>query len=409
MKKLFVMFALSFLGCSANASANSMWQLWQQGNISAAKKSAQRFLQVDADQARHVLMLTAFARGKFQEAIDQQQLISNSYSRFQDTLMPVIDAYRHLGQYSEAYAFAVNHSVNEPVGLQDALKQYSVSPPKFQLAKATEIPFKMNDPFNPYLPGFDLTLNGRTMIGHIDTGGTFVVISKELADQMGLKYTYFGNGHCNGKEASVWFTQTTMQLGDLLVTGIPTEISDCLDGTAMKARAIFGTNILQRFLSTIDYPKNRLVLSPFTQRSAHARLVSTGYSSSTKQKFHIWGDHYMFAKGQMSGFKNRNFFVDTGLVTFHADGRQSAFLTSTKNLIDMGYDQQTLANDNVVNIIGDVGFKRIVQSGHAVQHQGVISFSNFGGVEITGLIGHAFLNKYSWTIDFEKMSYTFRQ
>ncbi|MHC4153050.1 MAG: hypothetical protein ACYSSP_13280 [Planctomycetota bacterium] len=32
---------------------------------------------------------------------------------------------------------------------------------------------------------------------------------------------------------------------------------------------------------------------------------------------------------------------------------------------------------------------------------------SFGGVRIDGLISHAFLSKYSWTIDFDKHEYIF--
>lgn len=408
-RNVLVLLLTTVLGFGVHADAKSAWKLWNDGDINAAARSATKLLSSDEDQAHHILMLTAFAQGRFQESIDQQKLISKSYSRFSQTLMPAIDSYRHLDRYRDAYAFALTYSMTEPPGLQEALRQYAANPPSFQLVTTTEVPFKVSDPFNPYLPAFDISLNGRPMTGHIDTGGTFVVISKELADQMGLKYTYFGKGHCNNKDASVWTTQTTFRLGGLSVVGIPTEISDCLDGTAMKDRIIFGTNILQRFLSTLDYPKGRLVMSPFSQRAEHFRRVSSGYRHSTKQKFHIWADHYMFTKGQISGFKGLNFFVDTGLVDFHADGRQAAFFTSTQNLMDRGYDPGNLSKADVVDISGDFGLRKLIQSGHTVKHQEKISFSDFGGVKITGLIAHSFLNQYSWTIDFERMAYDFRR
>lgn len=404
-----VLLALVCSGSHAFADVNSMWQLWRQGEIRDASKEARRLLRSSPDQAHHMLMLTSFVRGKFLTSIRHQEQISYSYSRFGETLMPVIDAHKHLRQYAEAYAFAVKHSLKNPIGLQESLKKLADHPPVFDLTTTTEIPFKMSDPYNPYLPAFDMKLNGTALVGHLDTGGTFVVISKELADQLGLKYSYSGKGHCNNREASIWFAQADFQLGDLRASGVPTEVSDCLDGTPMKDRAIFGTSILQQFLSTIDYPASRMILSPFSHRAEHFKRVSTGYKTSENQRFHIWADHYMFTKGQMTGMKNLNFFVDTGLVYFHADGRQAAFLTSTQKLVDVGYDPQVLAKSEVVDVIGDLGLKNLTQSGHAVKHQDKITFASFGGVEITGLIAHAFLKNYSWTIDFERMSYAFRQ
>lgn len=403
----FLTFTLLFLGLQAVADVNSMWRFWRQGDMAAASQEAQRLVASHSDQAHHVLMLTSFAQGKFQEAIAHQKRISTSYPRFRETLMPVIDAQKHLGQYADASAFAVQHSFNEPMGLQSSLRRLAKNPPKFVLQKTTEIPFKKDDPYNPYLPAFDMSLNGRSLVGHLDTGGTFVVISKELADQMGLKMSYLGKGHCNNREASVWTTLAHFQMGDLLVQGVPTEVSDCLNGTAMRDRVIFGTNVLQRFLSTIDYPGDRLVLSPFNRRVEHFKRISSGYRQVASQPFYIWADHYMFTKGQLSGAKNLNFFVDTGLVYFHADGRQAAFLTSTKKLIDMGYDSRVLAQSKVVDALGDIGLSEVVQSGHVIRHQDEITFGDFGGVEISGLIAHAFLRSYSWTIDFERMSYSF--
>ena len=34
---------------------------------------------------------------------------------------------------------------------------------------------------------------------------------------------------------------------------------------------------------------------------------------------------------------------------------------------------------------------------------------DFGGVKIAGLLSHAFLNEYSWTIDFENRAFIFSQ
>lgn len=117
----------------------------------------------------------------------------------------------------------------------------------------------------------------------------------------------------------------------------------------------------------------------------------------------------MFAKGSLGDKKDINFFVDTGLVSFHNDGRQASVFTSTQTLLDLGYDKKDLEKNQSIELSGVVGLGPLLQSDQIAIHQEQIPFRNFGGVKISGLIAHAFLNKYRWTIDFENMKYTFEE
>jgi predicted aspartyl protease len=391
---------------SLNCFPKTAWDLWEKGDIQGTKVEALKLLKASPDEANHLLSLVSFVQGKFDKTIDYQEKVSSSYSEYKSTVMPVVDAYRHLDLYQSAYQFAQKNHDFSPE-LLSALAEMKNNQPKFVLKRTTKIPFKKSDFLNGYLPAFDMKINGLAVTSHLDTGGPFLVISTKLADKIGATYTYLSEGNCNNRKAKVWFAQTKIQLGDIEGINIPTMVSDCINGSVVEDRVIFGTNLLQRFLSTIDYPQSRLVISPFHLRTQHESLVSKVYSEEYSQQFYIWGDHYMFAKGQIGGRQNLNFFVDTGLVQFHTDGRQAAFFTTTDNLITWGYDEGELESDKVLNIRGSLGFASLVQNSHAVVHQEKVSFDNFGGIKISGLIGHAFIKNYSWTIDFENMTYKF--
>lgn len=398
----------TFLPCATLAQAEA-WDLWRKGQVHEAAIEATKSLGKDSNQAHHILLLTSFAQGKFENAIEHQAKIDESYVNYSKTIMPTVDAYQHLGRYRDAHNFAAKHLLNKSPELVAALKELAGHPPLFELGKTTIVPFKTQHPLNPYLPAFDMDLNGHPVTAHVDTGGTFLVISQAFANELGLQYTYYADGNCNNRPGKIWFTQTNIKLGDLRVQNIPTLVSDCINSPQTKDLVIFGTNVLQRLLSTLDYPKNRLVLSPFSERASHEAEVQQGYSQHKKQPFFIWGDHYMFARGAISGATDLNFFIDTGLVSFHSDGRQAAFFTSTKNLLNWGYGQDGLKTGSTTEINGELSLGNLSQANHIVKHQEAIAFDDFGGVEIHGLIGHAFLKRYSWTIDFERMQYTFRE
>lgn len=53
--------------------------------------------------------------------------------------------------------------------------------------------------------------------------------------------------------------------------------------------------------------------------------------------FFVWGDHYMFARGGFGDHRDLNFFVDSGLVSLHADGRGGIRPASTIDFDRMEY------------------------------------------------------------------------
>ncbi len=396
----------SFLTSQLFAAAlPNPWDLWSRGQMKATETVARSMLKAKPNEARHLLTLASFVQGKFEATIKHQAHITPSYFRYNETIVPVVNALLHLNQFQKAYQFALEKNLDQS-GLLESLRQMSMNSPKFELSSTSRINFKKSDDLNDFLPAFDIEISGRKLTAHLDTGGPFLVMSTHLAKDMGLTLFSYGKGHCNNREADVWFTQTEILLGHLRARNLPTMVSDCIDNTDMKDRVIFGTNLLQRFLTTIDYPNSMLVLTPFGQRLQHLNRRQH-HHPAIKVPFYIWGDHFMFAKGSIGIVSNLLFFVDTGLVTFHEDGRQAAFLTSTQNLESWGYNKDELDRHKVVDIVGSLNLGPLTQKGPPVKHQKEITFGHLGGIGIAGLIGHAFFKNYKWTIDFRSMTYEF--
>jgi hypothetical protein len=196
-------------------------------------------------------------------------------------------------------------------------------------------------------------------------------------------------------------------LGDAVLNNVPVDILSTLTGDSDLV--IFGTNVLEQFLSTMDYPRRRPILSKRGNRDAalahHALLPGEAVSVP----FQLWGDHYMFARGGLGARRDLNFFVDSGLVSMHPDGRggvRQASFTSSKGRfkqwgvpaadVGRGYFESPdplmlgpLREDRPMMVVGAAGDQ------------------DFGGVRIDGLISHGFLRRYVWTIDFDAREYRF--
>lgn len=119
----------------------------------------------------------------------------------------------------------------------------------------------------------------------------------------------------------------------------------------------------------------------------------------------MWFDHYMFAKGSLDSNSDLNFFVDTGVVDTRR-GPQAAFFTSTEIMKSLGYGEDKLAR-RFVALHGALALGSLRQEGLLAIHKADYQPTSFGGVALHGMISHAFLEHYVWTIDFDTHTYGF--
>jgi hypothetical protein len=289
------------------------------------------------------------------------------------------------------------------------LDEHARRPLRVDLSGVTAVPFA-DHPLTELLPAFSVAVNGEALTAHIDTGGTFLLMGPERARALGIKTVKVGSdrAHLNLTRVEVSYgIADRFVLGDAVLHNVPVDVLSTLTGDGDLV--IFRTNLLERFLSTMDHPNRRLILSKRGDGEAAAAQRALLPSGGVAVPFYLWGDHYMFARGGFGARRDLNFFVDSGLASVHPDGaggtRQASFTSSKRRFTQWGIpsadirrgffesrDPLTLgplAEDRPMIVVGLAGDQ------------------NFGGVRIDGLISHAFLKQYAWTIDFDSREYTF--
>lgn len=394
------------------------WKAWADGDIEQAGKLAQSLVgsNKEASSGRHILFLKAFVIGKYEKALGIYKEINPEYPRYAELDKMVVNAYLHLGKYAEAEEFALSRKMDKI--LIDQLKQRKEMPLKATLRTITVVKFdesskplppQMGIAFSEFMPGFEAELEGKKIIARMDTGGSFLVMSPGKAKEFGVKLTESGMGYHGTMSVKTSYGMAkSFKLGDAELENVPVvtvaSLADQLNAV------IFGTNILQQFLSTIDYPNRRLILSPKGNSDLREKHLAMLPKKRCEIHFYMGGDHYMFARGGMGELRNLSFFIDSGLVSLHPGGpkglRQAAFRTSKDNLIAWGFSAGAVAT-GLVESMRALSLGPLEQKGLLLLAGSKKVVSQIEGVRIDGLLSHAWLKRYSWTIDFTEGKYIF--
>lgn len=401
--------AVGFAQGQKNTEKNleDAWAAFESGDIPLAHACAQEGLanKEANNEARHVLFLTAFVSGDYEGSLLHYASIGESYERLGELDEPVLNAYLHLNRFDYAERFARQHGM--PEWHVDVLARQARHPLKVDLDKVTVVPFAEHF-LVEYFPGFDAEINGTKVTAHIDTGGTFLHMGPKRAKRLGIELLEGGTGHHGSREVSLFHgIAETFRLGEVKLENVPVVVLPSLVGG--EDFIIFGTKILQQFLSTLDYPNKRLILSPRQSERDRERHLALLPRRSTRVPFSMWGDHFMFVRGSVGNHTGLNFFVDSGLVDVTPDGKggmlQSAFTTSQKKFLEWGFTEDQTNRprfeSNQALAIGPL------EQTELLFRAGTVGDTSFGGVRIDGLISHAFLKRYSWTIDFDRREYIF--
>jgi hypothetical protein len=401
--KMIALFLTLWQGGAVPEELADAWTAWKSGDIEKCEALLGEL--DDSDPHRHLLFLVRYVKGDFETALEDYHTISLDYARLGELDQPVIDAWLHLDKPSEALAFAKNRQLDDTT--ISILEKRAASPSTVSLDTTSVIPFADHE-LTEFFPAFEVELNGEPLTAHIDTGGTYLVMGPERAAALGITTTEAGTGYHGsnpvGMRAGI---ADSFKLGDATLTNVP--VSTLASLTGAQDFVIFGTNVLQQFYSTLDYPRNRLILSPRgneSQTAAHRAMLP---EETARMPFFLWADHYMFAKGNLGSNRNVNFFVDSGLVSVHpgSDGQpvQAAFTTSRKKFQEWGVPKNNTKKTHF-QLEVPLGLGPLEQSSlYAVPMR--VGLQNFGGVQIEGLISHAFLKNYAWTIDFDSREYIF--
>ena len=161
-------------------------------------------------------------------------------------------------------------------------------------------------------------------------------------------------------------------------------------------------------LTGIDYPRDRLLISPRGDDQASAAHLAEVPGDATEVPFYLWDDHFMFAGGAVGAYEGMTWFVDSGLVVVDLDGVQAGLRADTETLLSWGVIDSPDDTTEILDLGMDLALGPLVQPGHTVHHDSTEHGNwDFGGVQTDGLLGHAFLAEYAWTLDFDAMRYRF--
>ncbi len=278
------------------------------------------------------------------------------------------------------------------------------------------VPFVITDP----LPVVQVSVNGSEPVNFfVDTGGEGITLDHGFATEVEAKIVgEYAGEYAGGKPGMTGFGKIDeLHLGELVVRNIPVTTLDLAPTSHrvfndMPIGGIIGTGFLLRFLATIDYPKQRLLLR--RQAKTKSEIDKLLGLNGQEQTFPMWlvATHLIFAEGSVNDLDSSLMFIDTGLAG-------AAFMTSKKTYAEAGVEMDwskpitgaggggevkgitvaveklTLGNgDNLLckqNLIG------------VVTEQDNSIFNGAAGFRVGGLISHQFFRDHALTFDFRNM------
>ena len=187
-------------------------------------------------------------------------------------------------------------------------------------------------------------LNGRPAVARLDTGGSFIHLSSEAAAAFGIETVAAERSFAALGWHTVRYGVGDLDVGAIHMQNVPVAVhegalgaSPIADAFGVELGPIVGTNVLQRFLATIDAPGARLILSRRGDADARSEHLAR-LGPAQEAPFALWSDHLMIARGRVGGIEDANLFVDSGLVVFTPDQGQAAVLASRRALASWGVD-----------------------------------------------------------------------
>lgn len=237
---------------------NEAMTAWENGNIDQAFLDIEKTLKKDQtnNEARFLQMKGLFVQGQYKQSLEAFSLLEKSYKKYNEAADLAVKAYVHLHDYEMALKISETNELSST----SYLKECKVKPFVVKSDKTYIMPF-LDDPQLPssFWPGVNGTLNGKKASIRFDTGGTYLVIGKDAAEKYGIQLTYEDKGMHGSSQVITWHAIADSMVFDNgpAFINIPVTIMESLGDYV-----IFGTNILEQFLSTVDYPNERFILTP---------------------------------------------------------------------------------------------------------------------------------------------------
>jgi hypothetical protein len=370
--------------------------------------AATSFAQSAADSAA-----TLFGRGDFPAAAAAYEAVLKAHPKDPDALLGLgtIRLYQNDLNAAEplldsvANAQPQNARVQRLVG--EVLRRRAEASRRTTLdGTYTSAPFVVADP----LPVVRVVANGIAADFIVDTGAD-VALEPSFAQRIGVKTSNAGSGvFAGGLHAPIQSGMlASLALGGATAYDVPVHVMETHAADLfpkLHIDGIVGTTYFERFLVTIDYPGNELILRPRTASASAAFQAQASAASATIVPFYLVGDHFVFAQAQVNAAPPGLFLFDSGLA--------GGGLMPTAQLVTVARLplNQTAAGTGYGGggAITAVPFvAQRIAVGNAVRENvaGIFTpqgtpFALFPFV-VWGAISHDFLRHYAYTVDFDAM------
>lgn len=280
------------------------------------------------------------------------------------------------------------------------------------------VPFVITDP----LPVVQVSVNGSTLVNFfIDTGGEGITLDRAFAAKVKAEIVgEYPGEYAGGKPGMTGYGKIDeLRLGDLTVSNIPISTLDLAPTSHyvfndMPIEGIIGTGFLLRFLSTIDYPRQRLVLRRHAETETESEIDRVLSLDGLAHVFPMWlvETHLIFAEGSVNGLDTMLMMIDTGLA---GAAFMSSKTTCTAAGMEMDWSKGIAGaggGGEVKGIAVTVNELALGRGDSVLRKQGLTGvvterdnslFNGVAGFRVGGLISHQFFREHALSLDFRRM------
>jgi len=407
------------------------WNSWKLGDVIDAENKAASIVGSpdclpEKNEANHLLFLVNIVQGKFQAGIDKFSLIQSSYDKYSSLIEPLVETYRHLDMFNQASEYA--SKLNDPryKALASLLSDQTLNPIKIDAPSTNTVSFIRSN-LGAFMPNINLTINGKQVSSFLDTGGDYLFLSKRLANELGVTYGDRCWDDTNGPNTKryCWGSLIKeLKFGqNISIKNYPVVVTYLLNGEDSDLPGpVFGNDLLRRFYTTVDYPNRRFIFTPKHDSTLKTKHLGMLPNQKIEMPFYLSDSLFMVVRGSFGKQNKLNYFVDTGLPPLvpHLTKQPAVFADKDK-LIAWGYNPDSYphycsnSGGNSLcefNPRTNITIGQLSQKGNEVRSTNAPLFSgsgydHFWGMKVDGIISHAFISKYAWTIDTTNVPYKY--
>lgn len=406
-----VAFALCALCCSHGQPAKKKEALaaYRRGDFALAYELSRAL----AEDSRHridaleLLVKVCYGTGRHEEAVAAFLGARAELGARLDAVTAAVWSCVRLDRFDDALMIVNASRAKElaPLGLM--LSRMIESPLTVTYSGLEALPFT-DDALSEYLPGISVTVAGKPVVARVDTGGSYLHVTRRMADSLGIKTFARERAFASLESDTVSYGLCDMTIGRTELRNVPVYVHEhgmsaepIAEAFGIEIGPLLGTNLLSKFLATVDSPRKRIILSDprdAGQSSLHEATLSPATLARTIP-YILHDDHYLLAPLATS-VGSGCAFVDSGLVMANESQGQVATLMPKRRARSLRV--ATPSSREFARITERVSIGGLETEGltaYVVPNSVWDGFGSWDGIDVVLLLSYGFLRDYAWTID----------